>query len=281
MTFTRAVVLTAALFGFVGANQPRAQVPPSGREMDAPRSGPTFEVATVRPNNSGEQSAQIRIQSGGRLVGTNQTLRNLVRNAWNVQPFQMAGGPDWFGTARYDINAKAAEADLDASGGLPYPQFMWRLQALLHERFGLVTHWESRELPVYALVLGRADGKLGPKLRPHAGDCESQLPPGAPRVTPNCGTSINSGGGTVRGVGITMATFVRNLSGGTGRQVLDETGLAGAYDLDLDFAPEASADTSRPSLFAAIPEQLGLKLDPQRAPVDVLVVDAASRPTPD
>jgi uncharacterized protein (TIGR03435 family) len=281
MTFARLALVTTALIGVAGAISPGAQVPASGREMDAPKSGPTFEVATVRPNNSSEQNASIRIQSGGRLVGTNQTLRNLVRNAWNIQPFQMAGGPDWFERDRFDINAKAAEADLDPNGGLPYPQFLWRLQALLRDRFGLVTHWEARELPVYALVLTRADGRFGPKLRAHSGDCESQVPPGATRVTPNCGTSINAGGGTVKGVGITMATFARNLSGGTGRQVLDKTGLTGAYDLDLEFAPESSPDTSRPSLFAAIPEQLGLKLDPQRAPVDVLVIDAASRPKPD
>jgi uncharacterized protein (TIGR03435 family) len=131
---------------------------------------------------------------------------------------------------------------------------------------------------VYALVRSLTDGKLGPKLRAHAGDC-GKAKPGAPRVTADCGTSVNAG--MVRGVGITMATFARNLSGGTGRQVVDKTGLAGAYDLDLEFALEAVQDTSRPSLFAAIQAQLGLKLDPQRAPVEVLVIDTALRPKPD
>jgi uncharacterized protein (TIGR03435 family) len=186
---------------------------------------------------------------------------------------------------RFDIVAKVADADLDAKGMMPGPQFMLRLQALLEERFRMATHWEMRELPVYALVVA-TEGKLGPKLKSHAGDCDRARgggppPGGSPAL--NCGTRTNRTPtlGTVNGVGITMEALARNLSGATGRHVVDKTGLTGSFDLELVFTPDQSPDTTGPSLFTAMEEQLGLKLDAQRAPVEVLVIDRLERPTPD
>jgi uncharacterized protein (TIGR03435 family) len=249
-------------------------------KSDGPK--PQFEVATVRPNKTGESGASIGPRPGGRLNGTNQTARNLIRNAFNLQPFQMIGGPDWMDADRFDIVAKAADADLDEKGMLPGPQqYMLRLQSLLEDRFGMVTHWETRELPVYALVVA-AEGKLGPALKPHAGDCDRARLGGTP-PTSKCGTRTNMtpAGGQVSGVGISMLTFARNLAGATGRNVIDQTGLAGGYDFELTFIPDQTADTTGPSLFTAIQEQLGLKLDSQRAPVEVLVIDKLDRPTAD
>jgi uncharacterized protein (TIGR03435 family) len=246
-------------------------------KSDGPK--PQFEVATVKPNNSGEQGASLGPRPGGRLNGTNQTIRNLIRNAFNVQPNQIIGGPDWMDSDRFDIVAKAADTDLDEKGMMPYQQFMLRLQALLEDRFQMVARWETRELPVSALVLAN-QGKLGPKLRPHTGDCNR--PPGtppAPGTTVNCGTRVNAG--KVTGAGITLQTFARNLSGGTGRYIVDKTGLSGPFDLELEFTPDQSPDTTGPSLFTAMQEQLGLKLDSQRAPVEVVVIDRLERPTPD
>src|SRR5688572_18247258 len=181
-------------------------------KSDGPK--PQFEVATVRPNKSGESGASLGPRPGGRLIGTNQTAQNLIRNAFNLQPYQIVGGPDWMGSDRFDIIAKAADADLDAKGMLPAPQFMLRLQALLEDRFQMVTRWETRELPVYALVVA-TEGKLGPSLKAHAGDCDRARsggppPPGSPAI--NCGTRTNMTptGGKVTGNGITMATFARN-----------------------------------------------------------------------
>jgi uncharacterized protein (TIGR03435 family) len=252
-------------------------------KSDGPK--PQFEVATVRPNNTGEANASIRIQPGGRLTATNQTLRNLIRNAFNVQPFQMIGGPDWMDADRYDIVAKIADADLDEKGMVPGPQFMLRVQSLLEDRFKMATHWETRELPVYALVVA-TEGKLGPKLKVHGGECDRARgggppPPGAPAA--NCGTRTNMtpAAAKISGSGITMQTFARNLAGGTGRNVVDKTGLTGSYDLELEFTPEQTADNIGPSLFTAMQEQLGLKLDSQRAPVEVLVIDTLEKPTPD
>jgi uncharacterized protein (TIGR03435 family) len=252
-------------------------------KSDGPK--PQFEVATVRPNKSGESGASLGPRPGGRLNGTNQTIRNLIRNAFNLQPYQMIGGPDWMDSDRFDIVAKAADADLDEKGMMPYPQFMLRLQALLEDRFQMATHWETRELPVYALVLA-TPGKLGPKLQAHTGDCDRARggPPPAPSSeTAFCGTRANMTptGGKLTGMGIRMETFARNLSGGTGRYVIDKTGLNGSFDLDLEFIPDQSPDTTGPSLFTAMQEQLGLKLEATRGPVEVLVVDHIERPTPD
>jgi uncharacterized protein (TIGR03435 family) len=251
-------------------------------KSDGPK--PQFEVATVRPNKSGEAGASLGPRPGGRLIGTNQTVRNLIRNAFNVQPDQLIGGPDWMDADRFDIQAKAADADIDEKGMLPYPQFMLRLQSLLEDRFKMVAHWETRELPVYALVVA-SPGKLGPKLKPHTGDCNRApgVPPPPGSASVNCGTRTNVTGtvGKVTGTGITMQTFARNLSGGTGRYIVEKTGLAGAYDLELEFTPDQSPDTTGPSLFTAMQEQLGLKLDSQRAPIEVVVIDRLERPSPD
>ncbi len=252
-------------------------------KSDGPK--PQFEVATVRPNKSGEAGASLGPRPGGRLNGTNQTARNLIRNAFNAQPYQLIGGPDWMDSDRFDIVAKAADADLDVKGMLTLPQFMLRLQSLLEDRFRMVTHWETRELPVYALVLA-TDGKLGPRLQVHAGECDRARgdgPPAPGAAAVNCGTRTNvtPTGGKVTGRGIRMETFARNLAGATGRYVVDKTGLSGSYDLDLEFTPDQSPDTTGPSLFTAMQEQLGLKLDSQRSPIEVLVIDRLERPTPD
>lgn len=125
---------------------------------------PQFEVATVRPNTSGESGASIRVQRGGRFTATNQTLRNLIRNVFNVQPFQLIGGPDWIDSDRFDVVAKVADADLNGNGMLRQDQIMLRVQALLEERFRMTARLETRELPVYALVVV-SEGKLGPNLK--------------------------------------------------------------------------------------------------------------------
>jgi uncharacterized protein (TIGR03435 family) len=259
-----------------------AIVPAAAQVIRSDGHKPQFEVATVRPNKSGEPGAQLGPRPGGRLIGINQPVRNLIRNAFNVQSDQIIGGPDWIESDRFDIQAKAADADLNEKGMLSYPQFMLRLQSLLEDRFKMVTHWETRERPVYVLLLA-TPGKPGSKLRPHTGDCNRSPggppPPGSPAL--KCGTNVNPTAGRVTGIGITMETFARNLSGNTGRFVVEKTGLTGAYDLELEYTPDQSANTTGPALFTAMQEQLGLKLDSQRLPIEVLVIDRVERPTAD
>jgi uncharacterized protein (TIGR03435 family) len=250
---------------------------------DAPK--PQFEVATVRLNKSGGTGAALDLRPGGRLVASNQIVRNLIRIAFNLQPHQITGGPAWMDAERFDIAAKSADADLDPKGMMSPEQFMLRLQALLEERFAMKTHWETRQVPAFALVVARK-GSLGPALRAHTGNCDRESngivpPPGSP--TFHCGTNANRNPttATVMGTGITMDTLARNLSNAAGRTVADRTGLSGIYDVELTFTPEPSPETPGPSLFTAVQEQLGLRLEPERAPIQVLVIDGLERPTSD
>jgi uncharacterized protein (TIGR03435 family) len=250
-----------------------------------------FEVASIRRNVSAETGAQVRIQPNGQLTVTNNTLFNIVRNAYGVQPFQIVPGermPDWFNRDRWDIVAKAPEELVKQQQRL-----LTLLQNLLADRFKLVARRESREMPVYALLLARADGRLGPQIRQASPECEAarlarekgQTTP--PQITRGfCGT--RAGNGSVSTSAVALADFARNLAPMTGRFVIDRTGLTGSYDLDLKWTPDqalagaaAGAATDGTSLFAALQEQLGLKLEAQRAPVEVLVIESAERPAED
>jgi uncharacterized protein (TIGR03435 family) len=246
-----------------------------------------FEVGSVKRNVSVDSGASFRNQPGGRILVVNNTLRNIIRNTWNLQGFQIVGGPDWQETDRWDITAKAPD------GQWTPQQLMLMMRSLLADRFRLVVHNETREVAVYALVLARQDGKLGPQLRRSETDCaaiaaavaKGTPPPPRSPDQPFCGT--RTGPGTVMTGGVAMADFARNLSSSTGRIIVDKTGLTGAFDLNLKFTPDplggAAGDpaTDVPSLFVAIQEQLGLKLEAQRAPVEVLVIDSAQKPVDD
>jgi uncharacterized protein (TIGR03435 family) len=157
-----------------------------------------FEVASVKPNKSGDGRIFFQMQPGGRFTATNVPLRELIRFAHGIQTFQLVGGPDWIGSERFDIMAKA-EGDLPPSppGGSPGPMQMM-VRTLLVERFKLAVHNETRDLPVYALVMARVDGRLGPQLRASQVDCAALMaaargrggpPPAPPRPgeRPPCG----------------------------------------------------------------------------------------------
>ena len=252
----------------------------------------TFEVASIRRNVSGDQGASVRGQPGGRVVVTNNSLYNLIRNAYNAQRFEMVPGerlPSWIDSDRWDINAKAAENATQA-------EMQQMLQNLLADRFKLVAQRETRDMPIYALVLARNDGRLGPRLRRSEVDCAALAaaaraggPPPTPPPGPGpyCGTRANNSGGMAHVAmhGIPLANFVRNLSAAAGRFVVDKTGLTGPFELELKFSQDpgggAAAPTEYPSLFAALEEQLGLKLEPQRGAVQVLVIESAEHPTED
>lgn len=252
---------------------------------------PVFEVASIKANTSGDGRAMMMPQPGGRLNMVNVPLRLMIRNAYRVQDFQIVGGPDWLNTARFDVVAKA-------EGGNPSPeQLQQMMRSLLAERFKLVVRSETREMPIYALVPARADGKPGAQLRKSDADC-SQAPqaPPQPGQLPRC--NIMVGFGSLRARGSTLDAFAANLSTFAGRIVVDRTSIAGGYDIDLTWTPDqiprpagggdqpvqvngATIDPNGPSLFTALQEQLGLKLDSTKGPVDVLVIDRAEKPTED
>jgi uncharacterized protein (TIGR03435 family) len=252
---------------------------------------PAFEVASIRRNVSVGQLSSIRGQPGGRITVTNHTLRNIIRNTNRLQSYQLVGGPDWIDRDRWDIVAKGA-------GDPSFEQLVAMMQTLLADRFKLVTHLETRDMPIYALMLARPDGRLGPRLKASTVDCaaiaadartQGGTAPPPPGAGPRCGTNMSFG--RMRSSAAPMTDVARNLSIAAGRTVLDRTGLTGIFDVDVTWkpdvpagAPEASGNISTddaPSLFTALQEQLGLKLDAQRGPVEVLVIDSATRPMED
>jgi len=242
-----------------------------------------FEVASVKPNTSDAAGLDIDTQPGGRLTITNASLRNLITFAFRIQDSQLVGGPDWARNERFDVVAKAErEATTE--------ELLFMLRPLLAERFKLVVRNESREMPAYALVPLRTDGRTGPQLKVSDVDCVGLPGTG----TRGCEFGVRFG--NIHGRGMPVARLAAVLSQFAGRVVVDRTAIGGPHDFDLTWTPDqfrgrataagepapivngAPADAMGPSLFTAVQEQLGLKLESARVPVDVLVVERADRP---
>ena len=254
---------------------------------------PTFEVASIKRNNSGTGMMSVGMQPGGRLHMVNVPVRNLIIRAYGVQPYQIIGGPDWITSDRFDVLTKA-------EGDATPEQVNLMLRSLLAERFKLAVHTETRELPVYYLVNARDDGRLGPDLKPAAVPCG---PPGRGRAggpLPGRGAGGGCGMmmtfGRVQASGQPIAAIATSLANQLGRPIIDKTGLTGSYDFTLSWTPEGGRgggplppgvpepppiDPNGPSLFTAIQEQLGLKLESDRGPVEVIVIDGVEPPTED
>jgi uncharacterized protein (TIGR03435 family) len=297
LLLTSAVMTLAApvVVGALGA-----PIVPSAIETRGEAS-PSFQSASIKPNATGAMRVTMRVLTGGTWEATNVTLESMIRMSYRLQESQLVGGPDWIYNDRFDIIATSAGANVS--------DFALRMQSLLAERFNVRVHKETRELPIYALVTARRNGSLGPRLTPAAVDCATPAPRHdgpAPAPTrqpgdrPRCGTIV--GMGRLTGGAVTPQQIAMTLSQLTGRTVVDRTGLTGGFDYDLEFAPhsavrgrgpggglpqgpapEASSrsDAEGVSIFTAVQEQHGLRLDAQRGPVAVVVVDAAERPTED
>ena len=255
---------------------------------------PKFEVASIRPSD--EQRFMTVRPLPGRLTA-NAPVRLLMQNAYSVQPFQIVGGPDWIGSTHYEIDAKA---DSRASR----EQIFLMLQSLLEDRFQLRIRRETREMPVYNLVPARGGLKLPapkdggcvdptPEVPPEFTGGRMPVPGQIPAVAP-CGTFrifLEPGGARMRGGKVPMAEFVRQLSMVLGRSVVDKTGLARLFDLKLEFMPDqtteslpplppdVAGDARSPSIIVALQEQLGLRLESAKGPVDVLVVEHVEQPS--
>ena len=203
----------------------------------------------------------MRIMPGGRVEATNRTLKLLIQTAFEVQPFQIIAGPSWIDADRFDITA-TANADVTSS------QARSMMQALLADRFKLQWHTERREAPVYVMRVARPDGRPGDGLTKAAADAKS---------------GFRESDGSLTTERTTMSALAKELTGYAGRPIVDETGLAGEWALTVNWTPDVGGggDASLPSLFTAMREQLGLKLEPTRGPVDVLVIDRAERPVAD
>jgi uncharacterized protein (TIGR03435 family) len=240
-------------------------------------SRPRFELATIKLNKSGSRGMMISPRPGGRFVARNSSLESLIAFAYQIDNFQFSGAPDWLNSERYDIEAKAF-------GNLTSASMRPMLQALLEDRLQLKFHHETKEEPVYALLV-RKTGKLN-----DAGECST--PPGTTPPPPKPGEPPPPGCGslaTLRGriiaEKIPVGRLVAALASLTERMVLDETNLTCKYDIDLRYAPDmdtpgqTQADPNSPSLFTALQEQLGLKLESRKGPVEKFVIDHVERPS--
>jgi uncharacterized protein (TIGR03435 family) len=258
----------------------------------------SFEVASIKRNNSGDRNSLLRVLPGGRLSATNFSVRSLINFAWQLAPFQVVGSPDWADSDGYDIVAKldGNPGIVEPGKGLPDPRQI-AVRNLLADRFKLKTHFEKRELDIYALVMAKPGGTPGPKLIQSPQDCATQaaaasgqFPPQAPGPPPELGKpycGIAGGNGRIRFGGLNSAMMAQAFNGPTQRMVVDRTGLAGSWDFDLRFVPRnrgvdaSPADPDLPDFFTAVQEQLGLKLESTKGPVDVLVIDSVERPAED
>lgn len=290
--------------------QTPATKPPSGSPT------PSFEVASVKSNKGGIGGPMMMRMLPSSFNATNVSVQMLLTMALRIRQFQIQGAPPWLNTDRFDINAKAPE-------GTPPDQLMAMVKSLLADRFKLVSHNETKESPIYALVMARSDGKLGPKMAKTTDDCDAVLAqrraaaraggPGGPAVftpppigerpvcTINMGSSQGPNGGFMmrfRGGGQTIDNLVRQLEGMVDRSIVNKTGLTGLYDFDLEFVPRFAGmgpstggisatgqGTAAPiddgaTVFEAV-QQLGLKLESTRAPVEYLVIDSVEKPMED
>jgi uncharacterized protein (TIGR03435 family) len=253
----------------------------------AQTASPAFEVASVKPNKSGTTQANIGTPPNGVNI-VNLPLRGIIQLFFQInQPSKVIGIPDWTITERFDINARAA-------GPITADERRLMMQALLADRFKLVARREKREVTVLSLMPNRNDGKLGPNLIENKGCIQpgAAAPPGeTPAVAqqPVCGPKTG-GAGRLLLVGVPMQQFTSLLALVLGRTIADKTGLTGRYDIDLNYATERQlppgveisgtpADPNGPSIYTAVREQLGLKLEQQRDQEEVLVIDHIERPS--
>jgi uncharacterized protein (TIGR03435 family) len=296
--------------------------PPVLAQSSAPL---VFEVASVKPSappDPGNPMTMVPMMvpgAGGAVRATNIPLRLLIRAAYKVEDEQIIGGPDWQLSAKFDINAKPQDGAVATEDALRE-----RLKALLADRFKLKMHTDTREMNVSALTVARADGRLGPDLKPSTADCsnaqaEAQKLADEIRRNPanaaaalaqiKCGIVPMPTPGAagqpprlvVRGLGQPISSLVSLVTQFAGRQVVDKTGLTGLYDfevelpLDMDVlrriagqagitlpaGPQQLPQYDGPAMATVLNERLGLKLDSQKAPVEVIVIDSAEMPVAD
>jgi uncharacterized protein (TIGR03435 family) len=249
----------------------------------------TFDVAAVKPHDPADPRIMMVAEPNGRFTARNVPLRMLIRTAYGVQDEQIVGGPDWLDSATFDVLATSPD-------GVPLTALPSELQALLADRFKLRIHRDTRELAVYLLVPARSGSATGPQLTRHVCDREvtTRAVDGNQLPWSPC-ANISNGAGRLSVKGAPIAAMLPFITPAVNRVVIDRTGLTGVFDLELRWAPEpvpargaASApattpgpEDARPSIFTAVQEQLGLKLESGRAPIDVIVVDAAERPAAD
>ena len=288
---TRCALLTASAAIVAASLSAQQATSPSAPPVDeANLKVPTFEVVSVKPYKQQDQygGSMTRMMPDG-FTATGVTLNLLLRMAYDMQDREILSAPEWVSSDRYDIKSKIDDADIEAFSKLKGEQSQTvrqqMLQSLLADRFKLAVHHETREWPIYTLVVA----KNGSKLQETKPDDSKG------------GGSFSVSRDKMTGHGVSVSSIVRLLSQQLGRHIIDKTGLTSKYDFTLTWTPEESdghmlsaasagntgaaappvPDSNGPSIFTALQEQLGLKLESQKGPVDVLVIDHVEKPTAD
>jgi len=250
---------------------------------------PAFEVASVKANLNDLAPEGVSVRPDGSARFTGFRVRTLITMAYRserIQRFdQLLGGPSWISVDRFDIAATAGGDPGAQEGPNRLPAM---LRSLLRDRFRLRIHSETRPIRAYGLVVARRDGRLGPSLRESTVDCSARAGTAAANPDADWQCGIRAAGGVIIGRAVSAAQLAGNLSGypAVDRFVTDRTGLTGRYDFTLEYSPALmepgdAVSTAGPSLFTALTEQLGLRLQPETVVQPVLVIDNIERPTPD
>ena len=247
----------------------------------AAQQGSAFDAVSIKRNTSIDRTRPPSRGSPGRFVMSEGTTLQLLMSAFRHRRAEIVGAPAWVSSEHYDVVASAGRPvtadEMDAM-----------LRHMLAERFHLVAHPERREMQVFALVRAREDGRLGPRIKPWTVDCAAlragtaSVPatltsPEAGISAPPC--SMTGMSGLFAAGGMPLAVLAESLAWNLGRRVIDRTGMEGPFELFLEWSPDAAVDRSLPPLSIALQEQLGLKLESERAQVDVLVIDRIERPS--
>jgi uncharacterized protein (TIGR03435 family) len=243
---------------------------------------PTYDVASIKPSKASDETTLLF--RPGAFSAKGMTLKSLLKEAYGIQDDQISGAPKWVSTQTYDIEAKVDGVDAATLEKLSEDQFKGMFRSFLRDRFQLKVHWETKELPVLALVVAKG----GPKLQQaKPGDTYPDGIKGPDGKPAGHAGMLMWGRGRLTGQGIPIGNLVPPLTQELGRIVEDKTGLTGNYDIELrwttdDAAPDSrsASDSPGPSLFTAMQEQLGLKLESQKAPVQVLLIDHVEQPAP-
>lgn len=239
-----------------------------------------FDVVSIKPNSTGPNITETPPVKGGRLNFTRASLQTMIGIAYKVKALQIAGGPAWLGTDRYDVAATTTE--LSPSDD----RYRFMLQNMLRERFGLSVHRENRDTTIYALLAGKSGLKMTQTATGGCVPLDDAHPTAAPGT--RCG-SATIGPNRLVATGMTTTGLADVLTNIVGRPVVDKTGISGTYDIRLEFTREstvfnappetANADAAGASIFTALQEQLGLRLESQKGPVEFLVIDHAEKPS--
>lgn len=231
--------------------------------------GPSFDVASVKPSDPAASGTQVRILPGGEVISRNATLHVLIVVAFKIHNFQEKGGPSWLDSDRFDIDAKPSRHVSDQEARL-------MMRSLLADRFHLVVHTETKELPAYVLI----PVKSGAKLK-EAGEASGT-------------DGFHWSGGRIEGKRVSVADIADALTSRLQQPVLDYSGIKGLFDFTLEYTPdtnmsrppdptrssvEVGVDPNGPSIFSALQRQLGLKLEARKAPVHILAIDSAQKPS--